>query len=84
MMAKYKVRYKVGPRYGGGWWETREFDSRSEAKQFCDRKCREGKDAEPIEPPTQERYDPNMGRAMNTVERYVGRLFSGGSDLHLF
>lgn len=83
-MAKYKVRYKVGPRYGGGYWQTEEFDNRSEAVRFRDRKCRDGRDAELIEPDTQERRDPNMERAMNTVEKQVDRLFSGGSDLHLF
>lgn len=83
-MAKYKVRYHVGPRYGGGYWQTAEFDSRSEAHRFCDRKCKEGKDAELIEPTTQERHDPNMERAMNTVDKLVDRLFDGGSDLHLF
>lgn len=83
-MAKYKVRYKVGPRYGGGYWQTTEFDSRSEAQRFCDEKCRAGKDAEFIDPPVNEQCDPNMERAMNTVEKQVDRLFSGGSDLHLF
>lgn len=83
-MGKYKVRYKVGPRYGGGYWQTQEFDYRSDAVRFRDEKCRAGKDAELIEPPTQERYDPNMERAGKTVERYKERLFSGGPDLHLF
>lgn len=83
-MGKYKVRYKVGPRYGGGWWESREFDSRSEAVRFRDEMGRKGRDPELIEPPTQEHYDPHMERAMKTVERHVDRLFSGGSNLHLF
>ena len=83
-MTKYKVRYKVGPRYGGGYWQTAEFDSKSKAQRFCDEKCRAGKDAEFIEPPTQERYDPNLERAGKTVERQVEHLFSDGSDLHLF
>lgn len=83
-MAKYKVRYKVGPRYGGGYWQTQEFDSSRDAERFCDEKCRQGKDAEIIEPPTKEHCDPNMERAMKTVEKQVDRLFSGGSDLHLF
>lgn len=83
-MAKYKVRYKVGPRYGGGYWQTQEFDNRSKAVRFRDEKCRQGKDAEIIEPPTKEHCDLNMERAMKTVEKQVDRLFSGGSDLHLF
>jgi len=82
-MGKYKVRYHVGPRYGRGYWQTEEFDSRGDAVRFRDEKCRQGRDAELIEPPAQERYDPNIQRAMKTVERQTECLFSGGSDLHL-
>lgn len=82
-MGKFKVRYHVGPRYGGGYWQTEGFDDRSAAIRFRDMKRREGRDAELIEPPTQDHEDPNMERAMKTVEQQKEHLFSKGSDLHL-
>lgn len=83
-MDKYKVRYHVGPRYGGGYWQVEEFDNRHDAERFRGKKCRMGRDAKIIEPPIRERYDPHMERVGKTVELYTERLFSKGSDLHLF
>ena len=59
-----------------------EFDSRRDAERFCEEKCREGRDAE-IVAAQAERHETTIDTG-KTVERYADRLFSRGSDLHLF
>lgn len=80
-MGIYKVEYRVGARYGRGYWQTEEFDNRADAVRFRDRKCREGKDAKIIEEPAKvEKWRIDTSK---TVEKYCDKLFSGGPDLHL-
>lgn len=81
-MEKCIVKYRVGARYGKGYWQTEEFDNEQKAEKFCREKCRDGKDAKIIKRPVQD--SSSAPDTSKTVDKYVEKLFSHGSNLHLF
>lgn len=80
----YIARVEVGYR-PHSHWEEKEFDERWKAVKYVDEHRRThlngGYVEERIEKPA---YDPDLDRAMRTVNKYVDRMFKNSRNGRLF